>query len=127
MNRTFHVYDVYLARAGKQKYVVPVLPYGKQWLCFVINSNLTAAQERLPSLQPCIVALPRATNPYLAWDSFIVVSSGEYVPDDALNHVLGAVSTPCCRSVRDAVVSCTVLPDRTKRLVLEHLVDHVPD
>lgn len=121
MDRTFHVYECFVHALSKTKYVIPVLPSGSSWLCLLINSNLTTAQQSRRKLAPCVVALPAATHGFLAWDSFIVVDSGFYLADASLNHILGAIATPSQRSVVAAIRACPIMPTRTKARVLANL------
>jgi hypothetical protein len=115
------VYECFVHAVAKTKYVIPVLPNASSWLCVLINSNLTHAQQSRPKLAPCVVALPAATHGFLAWDSYVVVDSGCYLPDESLNHILGAIAAPSQRSIIAAIRACPVMPMRTKARALAHL------
>jgi hypothetical protein len=121
VDRTFHVYECFVHAVAKTKYVIPILPNAASWLCLLINSNLTRAQQSRPKLAPCVVALPAATHGFLAWDSYVVVDGGYYLPEESLNHILGAIALPSQRSIAGAVRACPVVPTRTKARVLSHL------
>lgn len=125
MDRTFHVYECFVHAISKTKYVIPILPNGSSWLCLLINSNLTNAQQSRPKLSPCVVTLPAATHAFLNWDSFVVVDAGYYLADGSLIHILGAIAAPSQRSVVAAIRACPVMPTRTKARALAHLEGRV--
>jgi len=125
VDRTFHVYECFVHAISKTKYVIPVFPTGSSWMCLLINSNLTTAQQSRPKLAPCVVMLPVSTHGFLSWDSYVVVDSGYYLADESLKQILGAVAEPSQRSAVAAIRACPVMPTRTKARALAHLAGRV--
>jgi hypothetical protein len=122
-NENWHVYYVYVERAGKPKYVLPICRHLTQWYCLVISSDPSPFFERRPELQPCRVVIPAYHHgSFLKWDSHLYAET-EPVPVKAFasRRPAGVVHLDTRAAIVAAVQDCPRLKPKTLRMLLAAL------
>lgn len=121
MDRTFHVYRCDVLAINKRKLVVPLLATGASWMCSLINSNRTTAQEQMAVLRVCTPLVDRRLHAFLRWDSYLDISKTFVLPDSGFMGSLGVVNRSSRRSIVESIYACTLLPMNTKKAILAEL------
>ena len=120
-DRAFRVYYVDVPEVGKEKYVVAVAPYGSQWYCFLINSDLPLFLQQLTA---CHFIVPRAQHPFLSYDSYLTTNRAFPLHTDTLNCHVGNLHSSCQEKLYEAIRDCPSLGRETKHLMVEYLSSH---
>ena len=125
VDRTCNVYRTFVEQLSKEKYAVPILPYGNLWYCFLINSLSPQFIETRPELHPCRITVHLATHSFLLHDSYLIVNKPIRLSDDDLTTPAGRLNSSCQQKLYLAVDACELLTERVRKAMLLHLHSRV--
>ncbi len=106
----------------KNKYVV-VVCITSHCLGFFINSRVNPFIRNHPHLSSCEVLIETKHHSFLHHDSYIDCREAFIFAEYELGDRQGTVSEAAKKAVYNAVSSCSVLPRRLKKMILESLAD----
>lgn len=119
--RHWDVYYLFAVQTNPPKYkfvIVTSTPPGASYMQgLFINSELNDFQQT-PDLEPCFVAVPVTTHPFLSYDSFAACGDVYTFSHAQLQagRWCGRISPETARAIREGALACPILRRGHKRV-----------